>query len=543
MQPGTHRARLGQNLAELGQHVLDATTDQRAAGGIGTQKSLGGGVADRNDAAFIEPDDARRHSRQGGLDESAPFVVERVGRSQGLMLPPQFPGHLVESFPEMAEIALGFVSWHLHIEIACGDLVGGANEATDRADELIGESQAHPDRGDQQGQRKHDEHAGETQLDISSVAFEIGECGRDVVGIPRHLFRDRIDRAARIEETLVDPVDRPQSDEDVAAGEQSAKRLTRSGVGEIGRGGSGDQLAIGALGHLGDAAVRRDDRGDGEIQRARPAVQIRLELLRIVMQKACALREIAGRQFRVAQQGLALGFPIQPRRGGGFVDELRNVLHEGGIDRPFDRNRRDDRGHERRDRRDQSEERDHARMQTRARARRSPGGPQIAQFQSDHDQETESHQAVAGQDRQDDPLRRDYRGKAGENDECGERQNQRRADRHGPKTPRGATFQSRIGENNRWFAATRVGLRGHVPNRGHVSPGMNDSLVAVRQLCCKIATKTRRRLFESAQTPQIKVPNFLAERVSVQTQNFRGLDLVAAGCRQGRGEQGRLQLA
>ena len=89
-------------------------------------------------------------------------------------------------------------------------------------------------------------------------------------------------------------------------------------------------------------------------------------------------------------------------------------------------------------------------------------------------------------------LRRDYRGKAGENDECGERQNQRRADRHGPKTPRGATFQSRIGENNRWFAATRVGLRGHVPNRGHVSPGMNDSLVAVRQLCCKIATKTRR---------------------------------------------------
>ena len=239
--------------------------------------------------------------------------------------------------------------------------------------------------------------------------------------------------------------------------------LPRGGVSEIGRGGPGDQLAIGALGHLGDAAVRRDDRRDREIQRARPGVQIRLELLRIVAQQACALREIAGRQFRVAQQGLALRFPIQPGRGGGFVDEVRDVLHEGGIDRPFHRNRRDDRGHERRDRRHQSEERDHARMQTRARARRAPGGPQIAQFQSDQDQETECHQAVAGQDRQDDPLSWDYRGKAGENDESGERQDQRRADRHGPKAPRGATFQSRIGEDDRWFAATCRGLRDHFP--------------------------------------------------------------------------------
>ena len=84
MQPGTHRARLGQNLAELGQHVLDATPDQRAAGGIGTKQPLGGGVADRNDAAFIDADDARRHARQGRLDEGAPFVVERVGGGQGL---------------------------------------------------------------------------------------------------------------------------------------------------------------------------------------------------------------------------------------------------------------------------------------------------------------------------------------------------------------------------------------------------------------------------------------------------------------------------
>jgi len=58
------------------------------------------------------------------------------------VLPPQFPSHLVECFPEMAPDRPRFVRRHLHIEIAGGDLVGGADQTTDRSDELIGESEA-----------------------------------------------------------------------------------------------------------------------------------------------------------------------------------------------------------------------------------------------------------------------------------------------------------------------------------------------------------------------------------------------------------------
>jgi len=169
----------------------------------------------------------------------------------------------------------------------------------------------------------------------------------------------------------------------------------------------------------------------------------------------------------------------------------------------------------------QSEQRDHARMQTRACARRAPGGSQVAQFQSDHDQETERHQAVAGQDRQDDALGGNYRGKAGENDECGERQNQCRADGYRPKAARGAAFQSRIGENNSWSAATRRGWRGHVRNHSHVPLGMHESLVAVRQLCCKIATKNAARVLGAITDERSRsIPEFLhVERLRLRSRS------------------------
>ena len=43
-----------------------------------------------------------------------------------------------------------------------------------------------------------------------------------------------------------------------------------------------------------------------------------LEQLRIGSHKPRALREIAGRQFRLAQQRLALDLAIELRRGGGL---------------------------------------------------------------------------------------------------------------------------------------------------------------------------------------------------------------------------------
>ena len=105
------------------------------------------------------------------------------------------------------------------------------------------------------------------------------------------------------------------------------------------------------------------------------------------------------------------------------------------------------------------------------------------------------------EDRQDDPVRRDYRGKAGENDESGERQNQRRADRHGPKAPRGATFQSRIGEDDRWFAATCRGLRGHCPQTRNISPGIERIPCGRSATLLQDCDKNAARLLEVSRRP------------------------------------------
>jgi len=86
-----------------------------------------------------------------------------------------------------------------------------------------------------------------------------------------------------------------------------------AGVREIGRPGSRHELGVGALGRARDVAIRGYDRCDGEIQRARSGVQISLKQVLVVLQKPRVLREIVSRQFRVAQQGLALRFPIESR--------------------------------------------------------------------------------------------------------------------------------------------------------------------------------------------------------------------------------------
>ena len=167
---------------------------------VRAEQALGGGVADDDDAWLVDADDAGRHPGEAASMKARRSSLSSVGRDQAFALLAQFPRHLVEGLAEMAEIALGFAGRHPHREIAGGDLVGGANQAADRADELVGESEAGPHRRDQQGQRQHDEHAGEAELDIAPMGLEIGERGGHIRRVARHPVRDRIDRAAGIEE-------------------------------------------------------------------------------------------------------------------------------------------------------------------------------------------------------------------------------------------------------------------------------------------------------------------------------------------------------
>ena len=81
---------------------------------------------------------------------------------------------------------------------------------------------------------------------------------------------------------------------------------------------------------------------------ARALVEIGLEQRRVGLQEPRAARKIARGQFGVAQQRLALRFAIEQRGLAGLADEVADVAHERGIDRPFHRDGRDARGDQRR---------------------------------------------------------------------------------------------------------------------------------------------------------------------------------------------------
>ena len=167
----------------------------------------------------------------------------------------------------------------------------------------------------------------------------------------------------------------------------------------------------------------------------RPRVEIVLEQIGVGADEPRRLREIARRQLRLAQQRLALGLAVNLRQLARFVDEGGDVLHEGGIDHPFDRDGRDERGDQRRDRRHQREQRDDAVMQSRAGARGAARGAQAAQLDADQHQQPDDDEPVAAEQRQHDLVGRDDRREAGEDDEGRERQDQRAADRDRAEHP------------------------------------------------------------------------------------------------------------
>ena len=143
----------------------------------------------------------------------------------------------------MAEISLRTARRHLNIEVARRHLVGGADQATDRSDQAIGESEPDPDRGKQHREREEHKHRGEPELEAVPMRLEASPH----VGDERRVFRDlggqRVDPARRIQELPVGAVNRPNADEDIPGAEKPAQSLPVHRVLEVGGLGPGDQLS------------------------------------------------------------------------------------------------------------------------------------------------------------------------------------------------------------------------------------------------------------------------------------------------------------
>src|ERR1700727_3275700 len=147
----------------------------------------------------------------------------------------------------MGEVSIGTSRGHVNMEISGRDLVSRADEATDWADQSIGEGEAEPDGGKEHCQRKKYENGRKTQFEAVPMSFKATPHVGDEGGVFRDLGRQRVDPPRGVEELPTGAGDRPNADEDVADAEEAAERLAVQGVLEVGWGRLGDQLLCLAL--------------------------------------------------------------------------------------------------------------------------------------------------------------------------------------------------------------------------------------------------------------------------------------------------------
>ena len=414
--------------ADLRHGVGDRRADERLAGGA--EKRLGGRVDDRDDAAPVEADHGGRNPGEHGFGEAAP-AVDEVGRGgQAVVLAAQLRGHLVEGLAEMGEVALGLAHRHLGVEVAARDLVGGMDEAPDRRDEPVGEIQPEPDRREQHDQRDQREHRGEGDLDALAPAVDRQVLDRRGARDRRELDRERVHLAGDEEVcALVLRQLQHRSEHPAFAGHDADRigRVLRLVEGFLGQGGRVLQHVDIRPGH---GFVRRlDDPHHRQPERGRPRGDELVEPAPIDIEDRPGSREVVGEDADFARQALALAGRVGVGDLDGFEDDVAHLLGEPGLEAPLQGHRCDERDEDRRQGGDEAEQADDPPVQPR---RRRPGEPRpnealgLPRYHADEKQDEE---AVQPEDRQDDLVRRDDRGRAGENEKRRERRPQRRDDR------------------------------------------------------------------------------------------------------------------
>ena len=129
--------RLGQERGKL-RNRLDQRHPERA--GLGSSDELlGRPVENGNASVEIDADDAGARTGEDGLGEPAPAIDHIVRAHQVIALGPQLLRHFVEGLPKLGKIALLAAHRHPHVEIAGGNLIGGADQTADRRDQAFGE--------------------------------------------------------------------------------------------------------------------------------------------------------------------------------------------------------------------------------------------------------------------------------------------------------------------------------------------------------------------------------------------------------------------
>ena len=180
----------------------------------------------------------------------------------------------------------------------------------------------------------------------------------------------------------------------------------------------------------GHGFVRRlDDPHHRQAERGRPRGDELVEPAPIDIEDRPGSREVVGEDADFARQALALARRVGVGDLDGVEDDVAHLLGEPGLEAPLQGHRCDERDEDRRQGGDEAEQADDPHVQPR---RRRPGEPRPDEalgLPRHHADEKQDEEAVQPEDRQDDLVRRDDRGRAGEDEKRRERRPQRRDDR------------------------------------------------------------------------------------------------------------------
>ena len=182
---------------ELRHRLGERTADE--LGALEAKQLLRRAVGKRDAVVAIEADDAGRHAGEHRLHEAAPLGELGVGGDEVGALALQLLGHGVEIHRQAAQIALAAADRQLDLQVAFGDVLGGADQPPDRRDEAAGKPDPDPDRRQQRGERDHEVHHAVRELEAApdlAQAFVGAHAGFRAPQVLHHL---RIDAAGDVE--------------------------------------------------------------------------------------------------------------------------------------------------------------------------------------------------------------------------------------------------------------------------------------------------------------------------------------------------------
>ena len=332
---------------------------------------LGRAVEDADAVLRVHPDDPGAGARQHGFGETAAAVDQIAGAHDVVVLGAQLPGHLVEGFAELRQVALPGTDRHLHEQIAGRDDLRRIDQPADRRHQVIGEIEPDPDRDQEHDERDHRVHQGKRDLNAQPTGLELGilgDAGLRGAQLGDHL---RVEDARHVEIGVGIGLQLDDGGNVVGIEEQRDLRLGLVAGGEHLARGLDEGLAdigAGLLDHVEVAVDHHDRRQAADVGLGGEELP---ELVAVLIEQRAGARHLDGGGDAVGAQELGMLAHIGVRDDQRVLDQRLGLPRKQLIEPAVERDARHHRDQDRRNRRHHREQGDDPHMQPR-------GGPAAA---------------------------------------------------------------------------------------------------------------------------------------------------------------------